>query len=279
MGNFREVEAIFRASKDIKVLLLDTNNIQFYYLNEKLIPSSSIFGSFDVVLIPGWVHAEYSHHEGKSNYVANIPVPTIIVEEAEDYLPLLGYSDKKLMELFRVASPFAESQKFFNYYRKLQADELPDDWIDQYYEQGFFTQCASKVLTKKNAGEVSILTLCFCLLHRFSSHISHIAIASSDFGIIKLKDRIVKEVNHELLDLNIPKTPPISFLSTDVSLFQLVQNGSIQPQQLLSLRPNPKSSIYIEYFSDHTSTLHQHVLDTSDFIDICLTTSNYKFLF
>lgn len=52
---------------------------------------------------------------------------------------MIGYQDKSLMELFRVASPFSESQRFFNQYRNVLAEDLPDDWIDLYYENGFLT--------------------------------------------------------------------------------------------------------------------------------------------
>lgn len=279
MGNYRDVEAQLRNANDAKILMLDTNNIQFYFQYEGLISQSHIFDRYDIVLIPGWVHAEYSHHEGKSRYVASIPSPTFIVEETDDYLPMLGYNDKKLMELFRVASPFSESQRFFNHYRKLEADELPDEWIDEYYDQGFYTRSTGGIVTKKNAGEVSILTLCFSLLHHYPTQIGNISIASSDFGIIKLKNRILKEANNRPLELGISDSPPISFLSTDVSLFIAVQAGLIQAQQVSTMRPNPKSSLYIEYFPDDTSTLHEHVLDTPSFVNICMNHTRYKILF
>ncbi|MDT3428713.1 hypothetical protein J2Z22_004306 [Paenibacillus forsythiae] len=279
MGNYSRIEASLRGAAKARILILDTNNIQFYYQHERLFPQSDIFRPYDVVLIPGWVHAEYSHHEGKAHYIASIPVPTIIIEETDDYLPMLGYSDKRLMELFRVASPFSESQRFFNCYRKLEVDELSDNWIDEYYNQGFFTRQTGTLITKKNAGEVSILSLCFCLLSHYPTQIGNISIASSDFGIIALKDRILKEANNQPLELGILQSPPISFLTTDVSMFGAIKAGSLSLEQIPSLRPNKRSSLYIEYFADQTSTFHQHVVDTDSFVNICRNHEQYRIIF
>lgn len=139
MGNYRELENSHLSIRNAKILILDTGNIQFYFQHSDLLPQSHIFKRFDLVLIPGWVHAEYAHHAGKARYIASIPVPCIILDEVDDYLPLLGYSDKKLMELFRIATPLAEAQQFFNAYRRREVEDWPDDWIDQFYLNGFPT--------------------------------------------------------------------------------------------------------------------------------------------
>lgn len=279
MGNYSEVETLLRRATDARILILDSNNLQFYFQNKEIIPQNDIFQPYDVVLVPAWIHAEYSHHDGKSQYVASIPVPTIIVEETDDYLPMLEYRDTKLMELFRVSAPFGESQKFFNVYRKIMVDELPDSWIDDYYDQGFSTQTTGSKVTKKNAGEVSALTLCFSLLSHYPTQIGNISIASSDFGIIAMKNRILKEANSQTLELGIPTSPPISFLTNDVSMFNAIKAGIILPEQISALRPNPKSTLYVEHFSDGSSTFHDHVLDTASFVKMCRSHQRFDIIF
>lgn len=279
MGNYRDLEMYLRSAQKAKVLILDTGNIQFYYQNSAVIPQSHIFNKYDLILIPGWVHAEYAHHTGKTQYIASISVPCIILDEMDDYLPLLGYSDRKLMELFRFASPLSESQKFFNQYRRLEVDEWPDDWIDQFYLNGFPTRTTNTLTTKKNAGEASALTLCFSLLSHYPTQISNVAIASSDFGIIKIKDKLTVEANRSSLELQIPSAPSISYMSKDVTMFIAAKEGIIHPHQVFSLRPNPSSSIYVEYFEDGTSAIHQHVLETSEFEAICSNHHRYNMIF
>ncbi|MFM9278071.1 hypothetical protein [Paenibacillus jiagnxiensis] len=280
MAGYRDIEGFIRLRSGLKILVLDTNNIQFYYQNAHLLPPEYIFKPYyDMVIIPGWVHSEYAHHEGKSAYIFSLPLPIFIVAESEDYLPMLGYSDKRLMELFRVSSLLGESQQFFNRLRRLEMEDFPDDWIDQFYEQGFPTKQSGNLVTKKNAGEVSILALTFCLLSHYRSQISNISIASSDYGIVRLKQKVLKEANALPLELGISNAPPISYLTTDVSLFNAFKTGLIQPHQVSSLRPNPKSSQYIELFNDGTSALHEHVLDTTTFLAICQNHDKYKILF
>ncbi|MEK5183438.1 hypothetical protein [Paenibacillus sp. FSL P4-0288] len=279
MGNYRDLEHHLRHAEKAKILILDTGNIQFYFQNRHLIPQSHIFKHYDLILIPGWVHAEYAHHSGKASYIASLPLPYIIIDEIDDYLPMLGYSDKKLMELFRLAAPFSESLKFFNQYKTVEIEDIPDDWIEQYYQDGFYTRTTSSLVTKKNAGEVSILTLCFSLLSHYPTQISNISIASSDFGIIAIKDKLLKEANRAPLELGISTTPPISYLSKDVSLLIAIKDEIIQPHQVAALRPNSCSSIYLEMFPDGSSALHEHVLHTPDFIEMCKNHNRYRMIF
>lgn len=279
MGNYRDLESHLRTAQNAKILILDTGNIQFYFQHSDVISQSHIFGRFDLVLIPGWVHAEYAHHPGKVNYIATIPVPYIILDEVEDYLPLVGYSDRKLLELFRFAAPLSEAQRFFNQYRRVEVEDWPDDWIDQFYENGFPTRTTETLVTKKNAGEASALTLCFSLLSHYPTQISNIAIASSDFGIIKIKDKIAVEANRSPLELGIPSAPSISYMSKDVTMFIAAKEGIILPHQVSALRPNSSSSIYVEHFPDGTSTIHQHVLETNDFESICSNHHRYHMIF
>lgn len=279
MGNYSELESHLRTAQNAKVLILDTGNIQFYFQHSGVIPQSHIFERFDLVLIPGWVQAEYAHHSGKVSYIASLPVPCIILDEVDDYIPLLDYSDKRLMELFRFASPLSESQRFFNQYRRMEVEDWPDDWIDQFYDNGFPTRTTGTLVTKKNAGEASALTLCFSLLSHYPTQISNIAIASSDFGIIKIKDKIAVEANRSSLNLGIPLAPSISYMSKDVSMFIATKEGIIQPHQISALRPNSSSSIYVEHFPDGTSTIHQHVLETPDFEAICRNHQRFNMIF
>ncbi|MNC01177.1 hypothetical protein D3C75_485200 [compost metagenome] len=279
MGSYRDIEGELRGKTNVRILILDTGNIQFLYQYSDVLPQSFLFQPYDMVLIPGWVHAEYAHHSGKLQYVSEIPTALYYIDEIEDYLPMIGYQDKRLMELFRVASPFSESQRFFNQYRNVPAEDLPDDWIDLYYENGFLTRQTETLITKKNAGEVSILTLAFLLLSHYRNEISNISIASSDFCVISLKNRLLREANSPNLALSVPQTPPISYLSKDVTLFHAVKTGLIPPDSIASMRPNPKSSIYVEHFRDGSSTLHEVVVETPTFIEMCRNPDKYTIIF
>ncbi|AIQ62811.1 hypothetical protein PSTEL_06540 [Paenibacillus stellifer] len=279
MGSYRDIEGELRGKTNVRILILDTGNIQFLYQYSDVLPQSILFQPYDIVLIPGWVHAEYAHHTGKLQYVSAIPTALYYIDEVEDYLPMIGYQDKRLMELFRVASPFSESQRFFNQYRNVPAEDLPDDWIDLYYENGFLTRQTETLITKKNAGEVSILTLAFLLLSHYRNEISNISIATSDFCVISLKNRLLREANSPNLALSVPQTPPISYLSKDVTLFHAVKTGLTLPDSIARMRQNPKSSIYVEHFRDGSSTLHEVVVETPTFIEMCRKPHKYTIIF
>lgn len=112
MSSYRDIEGQLRGKTNAKILILDTNNLQFYYQHQDTLPPSDLFQPYDMVFIPGWVHAEYVHHTGKSEYVTSIPTAIHYIDEFEDYLPMVGYQDTRLMELFRLASPYGEAQRF-----------------------------------------------------------------------------------------------------------------------------------------------------------------------
>ena len=152
MGNYRDLSQLLREMTGAKVLILDTNNIQFYYQHENVLPKSEIFAPYDLILIPGWVQNEYGHHEGKSAYIHSTPKPLIIIDEAEDYLEMIEYNDQRLLELFRVASTgFREALRFIHICKK-NHPILPDTWIDDFYDQGFETrETTSGLTTRKNA--------------------------------------------------------------------------------------------------------------------------------
>ncbi|WP_058301338.1 hypothetical protein [Gorillibacterium timonense] len=237
MGNYRDLSQTLRGMTGAKILILDTNNIQFYYQHETVLPKSEIFTPYDLILIPGWVQNEFGHHAGKSAYVYSIPKPVIIIDEAEDYFEMIGYNDERLMEIYRLASTGLGKALRFIHICKKDHQILPDTWIDDFYDQGFETkQMPSGLITKKNAGEVSIVTLCFLLLSHFSHHIASISLASSDHGTYHLKDKVLSEANSPLLHLGISQAPPISFQSTDVVIYNAVKTGLIQPHQIHTLR-------------------------------------------
>ncbi|BBH23599.1 hypothetical protein Back11_49440 [Paenibacillus baekrokdamisoli] len=282
MGNYRDLSQSLRGMTGVKILILDTNNIQFYYQHETVLPKSEIFAPYDLILIPGWVQNEYGHHEGKSEYIHAIPKPLFIMDETEDYLEMIGYSDERLLELFRLASTGFREALWFIHTCKKDHQILPDTWIDDFYDQGFETkQMPSGLTTKKNAGEVSIVTLCFLLLSHFSNHISSITLASSDYGTYHLKDKVLSEANLPLLHLGISQAPPISFQSTDVVIYNALKTGLIQPQQIYTLRNHTqqRSVLYLENFSDRDSAIHHHLVDIPTFISICSNHEKYKVVF
>lgn len=280
MSSYRDLAGVLHGKTDSKILILDSNNLQFYYQHQSLLPVTHIFDPYDLVLIPGWVYAEFSHHTGKDTYVrSDIPTTKLFIDEIDDYLPMLDHSDKKLMELFSTSSTSTESYRFFSPMKKLQVEDYPDDWILQFYNTGFPTQQNGTRVTRKNAGEISIITLAFSLLSHFQSNIASISLASSDKGIIRLKDKVLEVANQSPLELNIHKSPPISFLSTDVSIFNAIKSGLIVPNQISGLRPNPRSSIYVEHHEDGSSSLNTISVDTPMFIDMCSDPSKYTILF
>lgn len=158
-------------------------------------------------------------------------------------------------------------------------EDYPDHWIAEFYNNGFPMQQDGSKLTRKNAGEISITTLVFSLLSYFQGSIASLSLASSDKGIMKLKNKVQEVANHSPLELDIPKAPPISFLTTDVSIFNAIKSGIISPDQINTLRPNPRSSIYVEHHVDGSSTIHDIVVDTAAFIHMCQNHQRYTILF
>lgn len=280
MSSYRDLAGLLQGKTDSKILILDSNNLQFYYQHQMLMPATHIFAPYDLILIPGWVYAEYSHHTGKDSYVKNdIPTTKLYIDEVNDYLPMLEHSDKKLMELFATCSTAEEAYRFFGPMKKLQVDDYPDDWIVQFYNNGFPMQQKGTLLTRKNAGEISIITLAFSLLSHFQSNIASITLASSDKGSIRLKEKVLSVANQSPLELNIHKAPPISFLTTEVSMFNAVKSGILDPNRISTLRPTPRSSIYVEHHADMSSTIHDIVVDTASFINMCQNHQNYTIVY
>lgn len=89
------------------------------------------------------------------------------------------------------------------------------------------------------------------------------------------------EANSPLLHLGISQTPPISFQSTDVVIYNAVRAGLIQTEQIHTLRNHTqeRSVIYLETFSDRDSAIHHHLVDIPSFISICSDHEKYKVIF
>lgn len=206
----------------------------------------------------------------------------LILHEESDYLPLVNFEDQRLKEVFRrSAALYTSPRKFFSELEKRirqNGNIVPDNWILDFYEQGFMTKETSNGETKKNAGEVSILTLAFILLHKFNHNISQITISSSDMGSFDIKQNIMQHLSkHRLLDL--PARIPVSFLSTDVLIVQAFRAKKIDESIVKDIRKNPRSVIYTEILPDRTTTTHQHVLNTRGFIEILKNIENIYFQF
>jgi hypothetical protein len=238
VANFQELNDFLNERSNVRILILDNNNIQFCCQYEEFFPVEEIYKVYDLILIPGWVHAEVSHSENRLLYLARIPKPLINLVEEEDYLPLVKYEDERLMKVFETASlVYPASKNFFRNLKKIinRADEIPDDWITDYYEKGFDTlETGEGTTLKKNAGEVSILTLAFLLVHRYSNKISQITIGSSDKGCWDIKHRILDHIGRwEILKISSPPVP-ISFKSTDALLTEAVKSKTIKLDEVIT---------------------------------------------
>jgi hypothetical protein len=273
VANFQELNDFLNERSNVRILILDNNNIQFCCQYEEHFPVEEIYKQYDLILIPGWVHAEVSHSENRLLYLARILKPLINLVEEDDYLPLVTYEDLRLMKVFEGASSaYPKSLKFFKGLKEVigRTGEIPDDWISDYYENGFdIRENGNGVALKKNAGEVSILSLTFLLVHKYSSKLSQITIGSSDQGSWDIKHKILDYIGKREV-LKIPFPPiPISFKSTDALLVEAVKSKIITSEEVITkLRPNPRSCIYIRNLPDGTSETVKGVIDTPAFIQM-----------
>lgn len=282
MGSFQELDSFLNENNDVRILILDNNNIHFCDIYEENFPVDVIYDKYDLILIPGWVHSEVAHSDRRIQYIARLTKPLIILREEDDYLPIILYEDQRMMRLFEVASNAYSkpSVKFFKKLKEYQGrnGDVPDEWIEDFYEQGFDT-CDSQSghILKKNAGEISILALSFILVHRYWERISQITISTSDLGAYAIKEHIMDRVVDKGL-INIQSPPvPISFKSTDVLLAEAVRDGRVQLDEVLRLRPNPRTCVYLSMLPDQTSATFQQILDTPTFIT--MLTDKHHFVF
>lgn len=114
MANYEALEDKLRNAIEAKILILDSGKLQFLYQHQDVLKQDKVFEGFDVVLIPGWVQAEYVHHTGKVEYVASIPIDVLILEEEEDYPAMISYEHQRLMEIFRLSAPHGEALRFLS---------------------------------------------------------------------------------------------------------------------------------------------------------------------
>lgn len=269
MGNYSELVDFFRDSTGVRIIIPDNNNIQFCNQNDKYFTGQYFCADYDLVLVPGWVHAEVSHSEKRLGYLSALPKTVLYMIEEDDYLPLIGYHDERMIRLFKLASsPHQSCQRVLNGFLNKTVD-IPDDWIVDFYERGFNK--------KKNAGEVSILTLCFLVLSHFPGKISSITVSTSDKGCFDIKYKILEHLNRYGL-LPVPRVP-VSFMSTDVLLVNAFKKGLIGVAQISEMRPNPRTCVFIEHLADGTSVQYERLLSTEDFIDILSDIDSYAFLF
>ncbi|MGD6856381.1 hypothetical protein ACQCVO_15005 [Bacillus infantis] len=288
MGNYRDLDEVINSSSNIRILIIDNNNLEFCSQHEDQFPGDKIFENYDVILVPDWVHAEISHSEKRLNYLASINVPYFVMSEEEDYTELVEYQELRLMKLFEHASSsISKARKYFSGLKKYysQNDDLPEDWISQFYDLGFEIKIAKAKLEgeaetaelRKNAGETSILVLTYLLLHHYHTKIKQITIFSSDKGTLTIKQNIMQHL-HKIELIHNPLTS-ISFKSTDILLIEAYKDGRITLEDVKRIRTNKKSVIYTYQLDDSSSSRHEHVLDTDEFIRILGDIENYHFEF
>jgi hypothetical protein len=282
MRNYKALAKFMSEKSAIRVCILDNNNTQFCFQNESLFPVDEIYKTYDMILVPEWVLHEISHSEKRLQYVFSIPKPLFILNEESDYLPFVNFEDERLKNVFRhSASPYSRPRKFFKELEKQtrqNAGIIPDDWIVDFYEQGFETKETSQGVTKKNAGEVSILTLAYLLLHKFKGNISQITISSSDRGSLDIKRNIMQHLDKQSL-LDLSDRIPVSFLSTDILIIQAYKANRMNEVEIRDIRKNPRSVMYTENHPDGTSAAQQYVLETEGFIEILKNIENINFQF
>lgn len=193
---------------------------------------------------------------------------------------MIEYNDQKLMELFRSSSLGSEAQRFFNIYRKYNPEDLPDNWIRELYNNGFpIRTTPSGGIARKNAGEVSIITLTFLLLSHYRDEMESVSIASSDFAINRMQSKVTGNIMEQHLQLSVENPPPISIVSTDVSMCRAFNSGIIDIHNVRQMRHVPKSVIYVQIFEDNSSTIVERVADNTAFEEILLNPDRYIVIF
>lgn len=280
--NFTEFDKLVSQKNNIRICILDNNNVQFCMHHKRHFPIDKIYEYYDVILIPGWVHEEIAQSDHRIRYISSIPSTLFFMDEIKDYLPLIEYNDLKLMKVFcSASSPGSEPHRYLKKQIRLVETlqhEIADNWIEEYYNKGFNTTQHNQL--KKNAGENSILTLAFLLVHYYGSKIKQISISSGDRGVVDIKNKIMDYISkHELL--NVPFINPISFLSTDVLLAQAFKLGTINEEELYELRKSTqrKKVICTITNEDGTATPVETEMDTEDFITVLKGDNPFSIVF
>lgn len=278
MGNYRDLSKKITEIGSNRILIMDNNNLEFCSQHETIFPVEEVFKNYDLILIPEWVHREISHSENRLNYLARIPVDYFIMNEEDDYVELVNYQEVRLMELFNHASSsISPARKYFSRLKQYYSQnvDLPEHWIMDFYEEGFEVKNGTDL--RKNAGETSILVLAYLLLHHYPSLIDNITIFSSDKGTLTIKKKVMDNL-HKMDLIHNPATP-FSFMSTDILLIEAVSKGWIKIEDVEELRPNNKRVIYTIKLENQSSSRHEYVMETSDFIEALRRIENYHFEF
>lgn len=286
MGHFRDFDEEIKDKENIKILIVDNNNLEFCSQHEEQFPKNEVFENYDAILIPQWVYTEIEHSQKRLDYLTNSGVPYYIMSEVEDYVNFMPQKDYKLMRLFESASnSIGKARKHFSSLKKYyeQNADLPENWIANFYNSGFDTKASTATdngevkLLKKNAGETSILVLTYLLIHCYQTQIKQITIFSSDKGSLTIKKEVMDHLPKIGLIYN-PRTS-VSFKSTDILLIEAYKNQKITLEDVERIRTNSKSAIYTLRLDDSSSSRHEHVLDTTTFITILNEIDNYHFEF
>lgn len=62
----------------LKLCILDNNNLQFCEQNKQYLKSDQLFSYYDAVVIPHWVYLEMIHSASRHAYVESISVPVFV---------------------------------------------------------------------------------------------------------------------------------------------------------------------------------------------------------
>lgn len=291
--SFNALHEFIETHNNLRICILDNNNIQFCMHNQRFFPIDKIYEHYDIVLIPGWVHAEVGQSDRRLQYIEELTKPLFILDEVTDYLPFVNYQDERLINVFFNASPPSSKPRRYlrtliskikeNKARILRGEDIAiedviENWMENYYSDGFDTKETASGDLKKNAGEISILTLAYLLIHKYKDKIKHIAISSSDKGVLEIKKNIMDNVSTDNL-LDVPFTNPIGFLSTDVLLASAHKLGIINDRDVRHLRKNKKFVICTISNNDGTNHLIESVLETEEYLSILNAQNTYGILF
>ncbi|WP_413363441.1 hypothetical protein [Lysinibacillus sp. 3P01SB] len=285
MGQYEELNEGIQRGNNLRILIIDNNNLEFCIQNKTFFPANTIFDNYDIILTPEWVHSEIAHSDSRLQYLASIPKPSYILSEEEDYTRLVDYQDYRLMRLFDYAtSSITKARKkigeFKSYYAREQ--DLPENWIADFCDNAFEINETTgpggeTIELRKNAGETSILVLAYLLVHHYSSKIGRITIFSSDKGSLTIKESIMDNLGKMELTNNVKI--PITFKTTDILIAEACKDGRIQSSDILSIRSNPRTVIYTELLDDRTSHRYKGVLDTNEFIKLVDSIDKYHIEF
>lgn len=84
MGMYRDLDTFLRGRRHVKVIILDSNNLQFYFQHRAILTLEHIFEPYNAVMIPGWVYAEFSSSPEKLQYIGQLTIPYFIIDEEDD---------------------------------------------------------------------------------------------------------------------------------------------------------------------------------------------------